>query len=324
MERRALFLNSADKNMGKVYTSMEELIGRTPLLEVQKIAKEENLKARILVKLELFNPAGSIKDRAALYMLLDAEKRGLIKPGDTIIEPTSGNTGIGLAAAAASRGYKAIFTMPETMSIERRKLLTGYGAKIVLTEGAKGMKGAIEKADELARTMEGAIVLGQFVNMANPKAHMETTGPEIWEDTDGKVDILVAGVGTGGTITGTGTYLKEKNPDISVVAIEPADSPVLSGGTPGPHGLQGIGAGFVPEILDTEVYDEVLKVETADAYKASRKLAFSQGILTGITSGAALYGAMVLARRKENAGKTIVAILPDTGERYLSTPLFEE
>ncbi len=310
--------------MGKVYTSMEELIGRTPLLEVQKIEKEENLKARILVKLELFNPAGSIKDRAALYMLLDAEKRGLIKPGDTIIEPTSGNTGIGLAAAAASRGYKAIFTMPETMSIERRKLLTGYGAKIVLTEGAKGMKGAIEKADELARTMEGAIVLGQFVNMANPKAHMETTGPEIWEDTDGKVDILVAGVGTGGTITGTGTYLKEKNPDISVVAIEPADSPVLSGGAPGPHGLQGIGAGFVPEILDTEVYDEVLKVETADAYKASRKLAFSQGILTGITSGAALHGAMVLARRKENEGKTIVAILPDTGERYLSTPLFEE
>lgn len=310
--------------MGKVYTSMEELIGRTPLLEVQKIEKEENLKARILVKLELFNPAGSIKDRAALYMLLDAEKRGLIKPGDTIIEPTSGNTGIGLAAAAASRGYKAIFTMPETMSIERRKLLTGYGAKIVLTEGAKGMKGAIEKADELARTMEGAIVLGQFVNMANPKAHMETTGPEIWEDTDGKVDILVAGVGTGGTITGTGTYLKEKNPDISVVAIEPADSPVLSGGAPGPHGLQGIGAGFVPEILDTEVYDEVLKVETADAYKASRKLAFSQGVLTGITSGAALHGAMVLARRKENEGKTIVAILPDTGERYLSTPLFEE
>lgn len=310
--------------MGKVYTSMEELIGRTPLLEVQKIEKEENLKARILVKLELFNPAGSIKDRAALYMLLDAEKRGLIKPGDTIIEPTSGNTGIGLAAAAASRDYKAIFTMPETMSIERRKLLTGYGAKIVLTEGAKGMKGAIEKADELARTMEGAIVLGQFVNMANPKAHMETTGPEIWEDTDGKVDILVAGVGTGGTITGTGTYLKEKNPDISVVAIEPADSPVLSGGAPGPHGLQGIGAGFVPEILDTEVYDEVLKVETADAYKASRKLAFSQGVLTGITSGAALHGAMVLARRKENEGKTIVAILPDTGERYLSTPLFEE
>lgn len=310
--------------MGKVYTSMEELIGRTPLLEVQKIEKEENLKARILVKLELFNPAGSIKDRAALYMLLDAEKRGLIKPGDTIIEPTSGNTGIGLAAAAASRGYKAIFTMPETMSIERRKLLTGYGAKIVLTEGAKGMKGAIEKADELARTMEGAIVLGQFVNMANPKAHMETTGPEIWEDTDGKVDILVAGVGTGGTITGTGTYLKEKNPDISVVAIEPADSPVLSGGAPGPHGLQGIGAGFVPEILDTEVYDEVLKVETADAYKASRKLAFLQGVLTGITSGAALHGAMVLARRKENEGKTIVAILPDTGERYLSTPLFEE
>lgn len=310
--------------MGKIYTSMEELIGKTPLLEVQKIAKEEDLKARILVKLELFNPAGSIKDRAALYMLLDAEKRGLIKPGDTIIEPTSGNTGIGLAAAAASRGYKAIFTMPETMSIERRKLLTGYGAKIVLTEGAKGMKGAIEKADELARTMEGAIVLGQFVNTANPKAHMETTGPEIWEDTDGKVDILVAGVGTGGTITGTGTYLKAKNPNISVVAIEPADSPVLSGGAPGPHGLQGIGAGFVPDILDTEVYDEVLKVETEDAYKTSRKLAFSQGILTGITSGAALYGAIVLAKRKENEGKTIVAILPDTGERYLSTPLFEE
>lgn len=303
---------------------MEELIGRTPLLEVQKIEKEEQLKARILVKLELFNPAGSIKDRAALYMLLDAEKKGLIKAGDTIIEPTSGNTGIGLAAAAASRGYKAIFTMPETMSVERRKLLAGYGAQIVLTEGAKGMKGAIEKADELASTMERAIVLGQFINTANPRAHMETTGPEIWEDTDGKVDILVAGVGTGGTITGTGTYLKQKNPDIHVVAIEPEDSPVLSGGTPGPHGLQGIGAGFVPDILDTDIYDEVLKVKTDDAYEASRRLAFSQGILTGITSGAALHGAMVLAKRKENEGKTIVAVLPDTGERYLSTPLFEE
>ncbi|WP_316267003.1 cysteine synthase A [Claveliimonas bilis] len=310
--------------MGKIYTSMEEMIGKTPLMEIQRIEKEENLKARILVKLELFNPAGSIKDRAALSMLLDAEKRGLIKPGDTIIEPTSGNTGIGLAAAAASRGYKAIFTMPETMSVERRKLLAGYGARIVLTEGAKGMRGAIEKADELASTMEGAIVLGQFVNPANPKAHMETTGPEIWEDTDGKIDILVAGVGTGGTITGTGAYLKGKNPDVRIVAVEPSDSPVLSGGMPGPHGLQGIGAGFVPDILDTEIYDEIVKVETPDAYAASRKLAFSQGILTGISSGAALHAAMVLAKRQENQGKTIVAVLPDTGERYLSTPLFEE
>ena len=310
--------------MGKIYTSMEEMIGKTPLMEIQRIEKEEDLKARILVKLELFNPAGSIKDRAALSMMLDAEKRGLIKPGDTIIEPTSGNTGIGLAAAAASRGYKAIFTMPETMSVERRKLLAGYGARIVLTEGAKGMRGAIEKADELASTMEGAIVLGQFVNPANPKAHMETTGPEIWEDTDGKIDILVAGVGTGGTITGTGAYLKGKNPDIRIVAVEPSDSPVLSGGVPGPHGLQGIGAGFVPDILDTEIYDEIVKVETPDAYAASRKLAFSQGILTGISSGAALHAAMVLAKRQENQGKTIVAVLPDTGERYLSTPLFEE
>lgn len=323
-ERRAPDLGGADKVMGKIYISMEEMIGKTPLMEIQRIEKEENLKARILVKLELFNPAGSIKDRAALSMLLDAEKRGLIKPGDTIIEPTSGNTGIGLAAAAASRGYKAIFTMPETMSVERRKLLAGYGARIVLTEGAKGMRGAIEKADELASTMEGAIVLGQFVNPANPKAHMETTGPEIWEDTDGKIDILVAGVGTGGTITGTGAYLKGKNPDVRIVAVEPSDSPVLSGGMPGPHGLQGIGAGFVPDILDTEIYDEIVKVETPDAYAASRKLAFSQGILTGISSGAALHAAMVLAKRQENQGKTIVAVLPDTGERYLSTPLFEE
>ena len=323
-ERRAPDLGGADKVMGKIYTSMEEMIGKTPLMEIQRIEKEENLKARILVKLELFNPAGSIKDRAALSMMLDAEKRGLIKPGDTIIEPTSGNTGIGLAAAAASRGYKAIFTMPETMSVERRKLLAGYGARIVLTEGAKGMRGAIEKADELASTMEGAIVLGQFVNPANPKAHMETTGPEIWEDTDGKIDILVAGVGTGGTITGTGAYLKGKNPDIRIVAVEPSDSPLLSGGVPGPHGLQGIGAGFVPDILDTEIYDEIVKVETPDAYAASRKLAFSQGILTGISSGAALHAAMVLAKRQENQGKTIVAVLPDTGERYLSTPLFEE
>lgn len=323
-ERRATDLGGVDKVMGKIYTSMEEMIGKTPLMEIQRIEKEEDLKARILVKLELFNPAGSIKDRAALSMMLDAEKRGLIKPGDTIIEPTSGNTGIGLAAAAASRGYKAIFTMPETMSVERRKLLAGYGARIVLTEGAKGMRGAIEKADELASTMEGAIVLGQFVNPANPKAHMETTGPEIWEDTDGKIDILVAGVGTGGTITGTGAYLKGKNPDIRIVAVEPSDSPVLSGGVPGPHGLQGIGAGFVPDILDTEIYDEIVKVETPDAYAASRKLAFSQGILTGISSGAALHAAMVLAKRQENQGKTIVAVLPDTGERYLSTPLFEE
>lgn len=309
--------------MGHIYKKVEEMIGRTPLLEVKRIEEEKGLKARVLVKLELFNPAGSVKDRAALSMLLDAEERGLIAPGATIIEPTSGNTGIGLAAVAASRGYRTIFTMPETMSIERRKLLKGYGAEIVLTEGAKGMPGAIAKAEELAKEAEHAIVLGQFVNKANAKAHMETTGPEIWEDTDGEVDIFVAGVGTGGTVTGTGTYLKEKNPDIRIVAVEPAASPVLSGGKPGPHGLQGIGAGFVPDILDTGIYDEIFTVENEEAYSASRLLAAKQGVLTGISSGAALHAAVELAKREENKGKTIVALLPDTGERYLSTPLFE-
>lgn len=310
--------------MGHIYKKVEEMIGGTPLLELEKIEREEGLKARVLVKLELFNPAGSVKDRAALFMILDAEERGLLHPGDTIIEPTSGNTGIGLASVGASRGYKVVFTMPETMSVERRKLLASYGAQIVLTEGAKGMSGAIAKADELARLTEGAIVLGQFVNSANPRAHMETTGPEIWEDTEGKVDVFVAGVGTGGTITGTGRFLKEKNPAIHVVAVEPADSPVLSGGKPGPHGLQGIGAGFVPEILDTEVYDEVIRMETRDAYEAARLLARKQGVLVGITSGAALHAALKLAKEDRFAGKTIVALLPDTGERYLSTPLFEE
>lgn len=310
--------------MANIYKKIEEMIGGTPLLELENLEKEEGLKARVLVKLELFNPAGSVKDRAALFMILDAEERGLLHPGDTIIEPTSGNTGIGLASVGASRGYRVIFTMPETMSVERRKLLKSYGAQIVLTEGAKGMAGAIAKAGELARQTEGAIVLGQFVNPANPRAHMETTGPEIWKDTDGQVDVFVAGVGTGGTITGTGRFLKEKNPAVHVVAVEPADSPVLSGGKPGPHGLQGIGAGFVPEILDTDVYDEVIRVETGDAYRASRRLAKRQGVLVGITSGAALHAALKLAREDRYAGKTIVALLPDTGERYLSTPLFEE
>lgn len=309
--------------MGKIYKSVEEMIGRTPLLEVSGIEKDKELKARVLVKLELFNPAGSVKDRAALSMVLDAEEKGLIAPGASIIEPTSGNTGIGLAAVAASRGYRAIFTMPETMSIERRKLLKGYGAEIVLTEGSKGMPGAIAKAEELAAEMDNAVVLGQFVNEANPKAHIETTGPEIWEDTDGAVDIFVAGVGTGGTITGTGTFLKERNPDVRIVAVEPSASPVLSGGKAGPHGLQGIGAGFVPEILDTEIYDEIMTVENEEAYEASRLLATRQGVLTGITSGAALHAAIKLAEKEENRGKTIVALLPDTGERYLSTPLFE-
>lgn len=309
--------------MGQIYKNVEEMIGRTPLLEVARIEEEKGLQAKVLVKLELFNPAGSVKDRAALSMLLDAEERGLIAPGSTIIEPTSGNTGIGLASVAASRGYRTVFTMPETMSIERRKLLKGYGAEIVLTEGAKGMPGAIAKAEELAVGSEDAIVLGQFVNEANPRAHRETTGPEIWQDTDGTVDIFVAGVGTGGTVTGTGAYLKEKNPDIKVVAVEPAASPVLSGGKPGPHGLQGIGAGFVPDILDTDIYDEIITVENEEAYNASRLLAAKQGVLTGISSGAALHAAITLAMRVENKGKTIVALLPDTGERYLSTPLFE-
>lgn len=308
--------------MGTIYHSVEELIGKTPLMEVEGIEKELELDARIYVKLELFNPAGSVKDRVALSMIRDAEEKGLLTPGATIIEPTSGNTGIGLASIAAARGYRAIFTMPETMSIERRKLLQGYGAEIVLTDGKAGMAGAIRKAEELAQEMENAMVLGQFVNPANPKAHYQMTGPEIWEDLEGDVDIFVAGAGTGGTVTGTGRFLKEKNPRIQVVAVEPEGSPVLSGGEKGPHGLQGIGAGFVPEILDTEIYDEVLRVKEEEAYEASRLLARKQGVLTGITSGAALHAAIALAKRPENAGKHIVALLPDTGERYLSTPLF--
>lgn len=307
----------------KVYQSVTELIGRTPLLEVKNIEKEKGLKAKVLVKLEYFNPAGSVKDRAALSMIEEAERTGRIQPGATIIEPTSGNTGIGLASVAASRGYKAVFVMPETMSIERRKLLLGYGAKIVLTEGAKGMKGAIEKAAELEKETENAVVLGQFVNPANPDAHYRTTGPEIWEDTEGTVDIFVAGAGTGGTVTGVGRYLKEKRSDVRVIAVEPAASPVLSGGNPGPHGLQGIGAGFVPDILDTTVYDTVSQVTEEEAYEAARLLASSEGVLVGITSGAALHAAVREAGKPENEGKTIVALLPDTGERYLSTPLFD-
>lgn len=306
----------------KIYESITELIGNTPLLEVKNLEREEKLKAKVLVKLEYFNPAGSVKDRVALNMIEDAEKKGRIRPGATIIEPTSGNTGIGLAAVAAARGYKAIFVMPETMSIERRKLLLGYGAQIVLTEGSKGMSGAIEKAAELEKETENAIVLGQFVNEANPEAHYRTTGPEIWKDTDGKVDIFIAGAGTGGTVTGVGRYLKEKNPDVEVIAVEPSGSPVLSGGKAGPHGLQGIGAGFIPQILDTGIYDKVNPVKEEEAYAAARLLAAREGILVGITSGAALYTALQEARKMENEEKVIVALLPDTGERYLSTPLF--
>lgn len=307
----------------KIYGSVTELIGRTPLLEVKNLERDLELKARVVVKLEYFNPAGSVKDRAALSMIEDAETKGKIRPGATLIEPTSGNTGIGLASVAASKGYKAIFVMPETMSIERRKLLLGYGAQIVLTEGAKGMKGAIEKADELEKEMENAVILGQFVNPANPDAHYRTTGPEIWEDTDGKIDIFIAGAGTGGTVTGVGRFLKEKNASVKVIVAEPDKSPVLSGGSPGPHGLQGIGAGFVPEILDTEIYDSISRVTEEEAYAASRLLATREGILTGITSGAALHTAIGEARKPENEGKLIVALLPDTGERYLSTPLFD-
>lgn len=307
----------------KIYENVTELIGKTPLMEVKNLEKELGLRARVLVKLEYFNPAGSVKDRVALSMIEEAERTGRIRQGATIIEPTSGNTGIGLASAAASKGYKAVFVMPETMSIERRKLLLGYGAKIVLTEGTKGMKGAIEKAAELERETENAVVLGQFVNPANPDAHYRTTGPEIWEDTDGKIDIFIAGVGTGGTVTGTGKYLKEKKRGIKVIAVEPENSPVLSGGNPGAHGLQGIGAGFVPDILDTEIYDEVSRVTEEEAYNAARHLAAKEGVLTGITSGAALHTALREAEKEENTGKIIVALLPDTGERYLSTPLFE-
>ncbi len=306
----------------KIYDNVTQLIGRTPLMEVKNLEKEKNLKAKVLVKLEYFNPAGSVKDRAALSMIEDAEKKGRIRPGATLIEPTSGNTGIGLASVAASRGYKTIFVMPETMSIERRKLLLGYGAQIVLTEGAKGMKGAIEKAAELEKEMDNAVILGQFVNPANPDAHYRTTGPEIWEDTDGEVDIFIAGAGTGGTVTGVGKYLKEKKPEVKIIVVEPAKSPVLSGGSPGPHGLQGIGAGFIPDILDTGVYDAVSRVTEEEAYAAAKLLAAREGILTGITSGAALHAALTEAAKEENEGKIIAVLLPDTGERYLSTPLF--
>lgn len=310
--------------MGNIAQKIEELVGRTPLLEVRGIEKEKDLKAKLLVKLELFNPAGSVKDRTALSMIRDGEENGLLGPGSVIIEPTSGNTGIGLASIGASRGYRVIFTMPETMSIERRKLLKGYGAEIILTPGAKGMSGAIEEAERLAETIEGGVVLGQFTNPANPAVHYRTTGPEIWEDTDGRIDIFVAGAGTGGTITGAGKYLKEQNPDLQVVAVEPAKSPVLSGGQPGPHGLQGIGAGFVPEILDTGIYDQIALVKEEEAYEAARLLARKEGVLVGISSGAALSAGIRLAKEEANVGKTIVVLLPDTGERYLSTPLFKE
>ena len=306
-----------------IYNSITELVGRTPLVEIHRYEEKRDLKAKILVKLEYFNPAGSVKDRIALAMVEDAEKRGLLKPGSVIIEPTSGNTGIGLASVAASRGYRAIFTMPETMSVERRKLLKAYGAEIVLTEGAKGMKGAIAKAEELAKTIPGAFIPGQFVNPANPAAHFATTGPEIWQDTDGKVDIFVAGVGTGGTLSGTGKYLKSQNPAVKVVAVEPKGSPVLSEGHAGPHGIQGIGAGFVPETLDTKIYDEVLPVTNEDACATGRTVAKEEGFLVGISAGAALWAATELAKRPENAGKTIVALMPDTGDRYLSTALYE-
>ena len=310
--------------MANIYKGTLGLIGNTPLIEAINLEKAYNLEAKLLFKLEYFNPAGSVKDRAALSMIQEAEKQGKIRPGALIIEPTSGNTGIGLAAVAASRGYRSVFVMPETMSVERRKLLAGYGARIVLTEGSKGMSGAIARAEELAAENDNAIVLGQFVNPANPEAHYRTTGPEIWEDTEGKIDLFVAGVGTGGTITGTGRYLKEQKPDLKVIAVEPAGSPVLSGGKAGPHGLMGIGAGFVPEILDTEIYDRICTVAEEEAYEAARLLAHREGILTGITSGAALHAAVQEAERPENEGKTIVALLPDTGERYLSTPLFQE
>lgn len=305
-----------------IYKNVAELIGRTPLLELSNTEKELKLKSTVLAKLEYFNPAGSVKDRVALEMIEDAEQKGVLKKGSVIIEPTSGNTGIGLASVAAAKGYRLIITMPETMSVERRKLISAYGAELVLTDGAKGMNGAIEKAEELAKVIPDSIVAGQFVNPANPEAHRKTTGPEIWKDTDGKVDILVAGVGTGGTITGTGEYLKSKNPNIKVVAVEPADSPVLSGGKAGAHGLQGIGAGFVPEVLNTEIFDKIITVSSDEAYEASRSLAKCEGILVGISSGAALHAAIEIAKREENADKTIVVILPDTGDRYLSTKLF--
>ena len=313
-----------EQNTSKIYTSADQLIGKTPLLELTHIEKELGLKATILAKLEYFNPAGSVKDRIAKAMIDDAEASGALKPGSVIIEPTSGNTGIGLAAVAAARGYRIIIVMPETMSVERRQLMKAYGAELVLSEGSKGMSGAIAKADELAAEIPNSFIPGQFVNPANPKAHRETTGPEIYEDTDGKVDIFVAGVGTGGTVTGVGEYLKSKKTDVKVVAVEPKDSPVLSEGRAGAHKIQGIGAGFVPDVLNTAVYDEVLPVSNDDAFETGKLLGKSEGVLVGISSGAALYAAIELAKRPENEGKTIVALLPDTGDRYLSTPLFQD
>ena len=310
--------------MGTIYTSADQLIGRTPLLELIHIEREEGLEARILAKLEYFNPAGSVKDRIARAMIDDAEARGLLGPGSVIIEPTSGNTGIGLASVAAARGYRLVIVMPETMSVERRQLMRAYGAELVLTEGSRGMTGAIAKAEELAKETPNSFIPGQFINPANPAAHKASTGPEIWEDTDGKVDIFVAVVGTGGTITGVGEYLKSRNPDVKVVAVEPASSPVLSKGTAGKHGIQGIGAGFVPEALNTAVYDEIITVENEDAFAVGRRIGRSEGVLVGISSGAAVWAALQLARRPENKGRNIVALLPDTGDRYLSTPLFAE
>lgn len=308
----------------KVYESVDQLVGHTPLLELKRVEEAHGVSARILGKLEYFNPAGSIKDRIAKAMIDDAEAAGILKPGATIIEPTSGNTGIGLASIAAARGYQLILTMPETMSVERRNLIKAYGAKIVLTDGAKGMTGAIEKANELAAEIEGSFIPGQFINPANPAIHKATTGPEIWQDTDGTVDILVAGVGTGGTLTGIGQYLKEQNPEVKLVAVEPSDSPVLSEGRAGSHKIQGIGAGFVPEVLDTTLYDEVITVESDDAFAIGREIGREEGVLVGISSGAAVWAALELAKRPENEGKTIVSILPDTGERYLSTPMFAD
>ena len=310
--------------MAAIYTSADQLIGKTPLLELRNIEKEEKLNAKILAKLEYFNPAGSVKDRIAKGIIDEAEASGALKPGATIIEPTSGNTGIGLASVAAARGYKIIIVMPETMSVERRQLIKAYGAELVLTEGAKGMKGAIAKADELAAQSPNSFIPGQFVNPANPKAHFETTGPEIYEDTDGKVDIFVAGVGTGGTVTGVGQYLKSRNPQVKVVAVEPASSAVLSTGVAGVHKIQGIGAGFVPEVLDTKIYDEIIAVSNEDAFATGKQIGRSEGVLVGISSGAAAYAAIQLAKRPENAGKTIVVLLPDTGDRYLSTPIFAD